>query len=108
RSPSILLYLLTRLYRRHTLVVPLPTRRSSVLQRLVRLDAVAARAVAEVRRDDQQPARALLYTLEALLPAGDDLPRAEDEPERLRSEEHTSELQSRENAVCRRLLEKKI
>src|SRR5690606_39982105 len=27
--------------------------------------------------------------------------------ERLRSEEHTSELQSRENLVCRRLLEKK-
>src|SRR5690606_41934492 len=29
------------------------------------------------------------------------------EPARLRSEEHTSELQSRENLVCRLLLEKK-
>src|SRR5690606_41775104 len=29
------------------------------------------------------------------------------EPGALRSEEHTSELQSRENLVCRRLLEKK-
>src|SRR5690606_41202778 len=28
-------------------------------------------------------------------------------PQRLRSEEHTSELQSRENLVCRLLLEKK-
>src|SRR5690606_41184756 len=30
-----------------------------------------------------------------------------DEPLRVRSEEHTSELQSRENLVCRLLLEKK-
>src|SRR6202044_4197684 len=30
-----------------------------------------------------------------------------DEPHRSRSEEHTSELQSRENLVCRLLLEKK-
>src|SRR5436309_7383397 len=29
------------------------------------------------------------------------------DPDRLRSEEHTSELQSRENLVCRLLLEKK-
>src|SRR5690606_40469371 len=32
---------------------------------------------------------------------------AETEVQRLRSEEHTSELQSRENLVCRLLLEKK-
>src|SRR5690606_41260141 len=31
----------------------------------------------------------------------------EQKPEQLRSEEHTSELQSRENLVCRLLLEKK-
>src|SRR5690606_40346093 len=30
-----------------------------------------------------------------------------DRPRRIRSEEHTSELQSRENLVCRLLLEKK-
>src|SRR5690606_41634402 len=33
--------------------------------------------------------------------------RAEDRRDPLRSEEHTSELQSRENLVCRLLLEKK-
>src|SRR5690606_41216573 len=33
--------------------------------------------------------------------------RAEGQPRRRRSEEHTSELQSRENLVCRLLLEKK-
>src|SRR5690606_39865306 len=32
---------------------------------------------------------------------------AEEHPDLLRSEEHTSELQSRENLVCRLLLEKK-
>src|SRR5690606_3159117 len=38
----------------------------------------------------------------------DRAPRQEsDGPELLRSEEHTSELQSRENLVCRLLLEKK-
>src|SRR5690606_40429518 len=42
------------------------------------------------------------------IPGGDDVP-AEDEPQVgiRRSEEHTSELQSRENLVCRLLLEKK-
>src|SRR5207302_10279624 len=34
-------------------------------------------------------------------------PRAGPDPHRPRSEEHTSELQSRENLVCRLLLEKK-
>src|SRR5256886_6452166 len=40
--------------------------------------------------------------LEGLLVAHDDRPRP-----RLRSEEHTSELQSQSNLVCRLLLEKK-
>src|SRR5688572_31631643 len=34
-------------------------------------------------------------------------PRRESRPQRLRSEEHTSELQSQSNLVCRLLLEKK-
>src|SRR2546427_4237625 len=33
--------------------------------------------------------------------------QAGDEPQRIRSEEHTSELQSQSNLVCRLLLEKK-
>src|SRR2546427_9484184 len=38
---------------------------------------------------------------------GDDRPRMRAELERVRSEEHTSELQSQSNLVCRLLLEKK-
>src|SRR2546430_12748502 len=37
----------------------------------------------------------------------DHLPAEEHEPEERRSEEHTSELQSQSNLVCRLLLEKK-
>src|SRR5690606_42044427 len=44
--------------------------------------------------------------LHELTPRGDRLPRG-DEHAVPRSEEHTSELQSRENLVCRLLLEKK-
>src|SRR5690606_41948504 len=43
----------------------------------------------------------IIPTVEARQVAGNDLPRS------LRSEEHTSELQSREKLVCRLLLEKK-
>src|SRR2546427_7992098 len=38
---------------------------------------------------------------------GDDAPLGEPAPEEIRSEEHTSELQSQSNLVCRLLLEKK-
>src|SRR5690606_41268761 len=53
----------------------------------------------------------VIETLSALLPPGALLYDTEDirpyECDGLRSEEHTSELQSRENLVCRLLLEKK-
>src|SRR4051794_24316702 len=54
-------------------------------ERLVRADraARALRAVAEVRRDHQQPAAADLHPGDALVPALDDLPLAERERERL-------------------------
>src|SRR5688572_32071813 len=47
------------------------------------------------RREDEHPIRMGEAALNALL------------PKRLRSEEHTSELQSQSNLVCRLLLEKK-
>src|SRR2546422_2873620 len=47
--------------------------------------------------------REVEFTVLALLPAGE----ANGAPETLRSEEHTSELQSRLHLVCRLLLEKK-
>src|SRR5690606_40069893 len=52
-----------------------------------------------------RPLRARLAPL--LLPLGDDARRRAPDRRRRRSEEHTSELQSRENLVCRLLLEKK-
>src|SRR5690606_40125553 len=54
--------------------------------------AAVCRAVYDPRRDDADFRRSLV---------GDETARRE------RSEEHTSELQSRENLVCRLLLEKK-
>src|SRR5690606_18786620 len=59
---------------------------------LVRLDAVAARAVAEVGRDDQQPAGAFLDALEALVPARDDHAGAESELERFAAVEGAVQL----------------
>src|SRR2546426_1427476 len=53
---------------------------------------------AEPRAHDQRPSSLGLHRMRSLLPA---------RPPALRSEEHTSELQSPCNLVCRLLLEKK-
>src|SRR5690606_40759896 len=63
--------------------------------------AVAIRQKPENRRTVDDPA------LSAASHQRDDLPGQFVPAEEIRSEEHTSELQSRENLVCRLLLEKK-
>src|SRR5688572_32391686 len=66
--------------------------RSDRRLRIVRRREVGRRAVAEERHRDAN--RAALISLRLVL-------------DRVRSEEHTSELQSQSNLVCRLLLEKK-
>src|SRR5690606_41645753 len=87
-----------------------PTRRSSdLLLQAVQRDAIvhrveASRQVAHLLRPSASPDHpGVLPNLRLEPPhhALDELGKAE------RSEEHTSELQSRENLVCRLLLEKK-
>src|SRR5690606_42149359 len=91
-----------------------PTRRSSDLDHFIRRPDGAGRAAA--LSEDEVEARAAFVRLASLLGGvPTDLEAAEgyltyyeevtNRPGR--SEEHTSELQSRENLVCRLLLEKK-
>src|SRR5207302_1701795 len=63
----------------------------------------------EGNRQGESAATAAGDRAEAVGPGGSRSPAAvaADSPWRFRSEEHTSELQSRENLVCRLLLEKK-
>src|SRR5690606_41073828 len=91
-----------------------PTRRSSDLKRtnMAAIDAIGiearrvllevmmsvAWADREIAPEERQAARAAAMSLGLVMPGDTDLTR---------SEEHTSELQSRENLVCRLLLEKK-
>src|SRR5690606_41356605 len=89
-SPSLLLSLLVSNHPRvHHDLRSFPTRRSSDLYRPRELPARARHPAAMDWRRDR----------------GDR--RAPDGGGSARSEEHTSELQSRENLVCRLLLEKK-
>src|SRR5690606_42096593 len=89
------------LYPFHPTLLPFPTRRSSDLchLRVSRFDA----------EDAVQGNDAPTVELEGVMavPARFGVPVAEHVEVRVRSEEHTSELQSRENLVCRLLLEKK-
>src|SRR5690606_39885415 len=89
---------------------PFPTRRSSDLLPRHRLDDVL------VQRDlVRHPEQRVVADVDLRLTRGADLvvldldvdARFDETPGHLRSEEHTSELQSRENLVCRLLLEKK-
>src|SRR5690606_41741373 len=88
-----------------------PTRRSSDLPGRRRSCASDAGS----RRDGQPRARIDLRQRQHLGPVDQRLPEflsglcraLHDERRQSRSEEHTSELQSRENLVCRLLLEKK-
>src|SRR5690606_40117059 len=79
-------------------LLPFPTRRSSDLRELA---AGAPQPVV----GDHFPACVL--GPHPLRPAAGDEPADRPDSNRHRSEEHTSELQSRENLVCRLLLEKK-
>src|SRR3712207_7265527 len=84
-----------------------PTRRSSDLQAGPGREggAEVERGAEQRHRGLEQPARA---QADAGAPALARLPgRPDRRPEQDRSEEHTSELQSRQYLVCRLLLEKK-
>src|SRR5690606_41427979 len=102
-----LLFYCTRV---HLELPSFPTRRSSDLADVLRLVRVGRHLGQPHRRARDQPEQ-----VERRLRAQGAVPRPADEvderqqaDERLpRSEEHTSELQSRENLVCRLLLEKK-
>src|SRR5690606_40202936 len=67
--------------------------------------AARHRAVLDRPRRDDLPGRQPAHETFPLL--GMDDPRSKEQAPGNRSEEHTSELQSRENLVCRLLLEKK-
>src|SRR5690606_42028405 len=93
-------------------ILSFPTRRSSDLARRFRVQAVTEL----VRRHAGRPfppfrflqASPLLRRIELVGPADDFIVKfVLFQPHVIRSEEHTSELQSRENLVCRLLLEKK-
>src|SRR5688572_31778853 len=82
-----------------------PTRRSSDL---VEPLVVVLHLVAVGQERGALHVRGLVEEPEALVPVLRDLQVAEaDLADALRSEEHTSELQSQSNLVCRLLLEKK-
>src|SRR5690606_41355613 len=78
-----------------------PTRRSSDLRQLPDL---------EYQAQDATPANRAVYRIDEYGTESQRAvasPRQSVRPAKIRSEEHTSELQSRENLVCRLLLEKK-
>src|SRR5690606_41263196 len=85
-----------------------PTRRSSDLKGGVkRLDKVHQRLG---RLAEKYPSAYRYYDIDIQESREDNVAvdiKWEKNPEKYRSEEHTSELQSRENLVCRLLLEKK-
>src|SRR5690606_39901936 len=90
-----------------------PTRRSSDLDLIAAYTLnylEEALGIVEAARQTQMPV-AISFTVETdgRLPTGQTLREAIEQVDHLsnRSEEHTSELQSRENLVCRLLLEKK-
>src|SRR5690606_41945033 len=107
-------HLLSSRYRHHRLLHSFPTRRSSDLGALLSLYALMQVVFAPLlgQLSDAYGRRPVL--LASLAGAAVDYTIMASAPVlwvlyigRLRSEEHTSELQSRENLVCRLLLEKK-
>src|SRR5690606_40884323 len=96
--PALTPYLFLSCDGDHPDLLSFPTRRSSDLLALVVAAGGQDRPVA-LRRDRLQP-------VDHAAGAGRDQ-SADDDVLLQRSEEHTSELQSRENLVCRLLLEKK-
>src|SRR5690606_39414631 len=99
RPPTSPLFPYTTLFRSDVLEVPLAlhAEREDGVVRGAGAGEVGAEVARRQRRDD---ARAAILPQAAGQVLADDLQAG-------RSEEHTSELQSRENLVCRLLLEKK-
>src|SRR3712207_8039095 len=83
---------------------PYPTLFRSLRVAAHALDVVGGLVAAELDRAGQPPQRLLLRELER---SGGALELCDAVAQFLRSEEHTSELQSRQYLVCRLLLEKK-
>src|SRR5690606_41365389 len=100
-------------YGDHRVLPPFPTRRSSDLRRAVEIDSTSASALEamgwiEFKQGSAEDAvRWLTRAAELEDASARVFEHLGDVHEALRSEEHTSELQSRENLVCRLLLEKK-
>src|SRR2546427_9415518 len=89
--------------RTHHVTGPAEGARDSAFMRIALGHAAAAGAQGEV------PVGALLVRGEDIIAAGANRPIASHDPTahaEIRSEEHTSELQSQSNLVCRLLLEK--
>src|SRR5690606_41586957 len=89
-----------------------PTRRSSDLQRISRLRLASRHIATPYRRPPDDRSQLALPRRRPALVCYRERKRSPDQTGRFppttdRSEEHTSELQSRENLVCRLLLEKK-
>src|SRR5690606_42144240 len=86
-----------------------PTRRSSDLMVTTPMPVRRATSIMPpltIRRGPRGPSTVIVGKCpESMMPTS--CSRACSPPRELRSEEHTSELQSRENLVCRLLLEKK-
>src|SRR5690606_42080442 len=103
----------SRLFRTHCALHSLPTRRSSDLPHAPSGDRALAPHKNPLSRSPRFKValmhRAGTFAFVALLVPAFVLAACEKQPSKLeqRSEEHTSELQSRENLVCRLLLEKK-
>src|SRR5207253_11261090 len=87
---------------------PFPTRRSSDLALDVEATALQIRALANAEHAPRNPGACFMYNRPCdFLDACSGLAQITDETKFRRSEEHTSELQSRGHLVCRLLLEKK-
>src|SRR2546430_4327396 len=65
------------------------------------------RSRASEQRLEDEPRYDLYFALRAMLEIARRFEKREEAPSSYRSEEHTSELQSQSNLVCRLLLEKK-
>src|SRR5206468_11995986 len=99
-SPPAFSFFFLHRYAAHRGLLSFPTRRSSDLRRAGGGDRARGRepGTAEAHDGARDHARARAGVVES---------RREPEHDRERSEEHTSELQSRSDLVCRLLLEKK-
>src|SRR5690606_41745374 len=98
-------------YPYHLLLHSFPTRRSSDLegtaQAVPSLHVLPSSPISPRRTAPRPPSVPAAHPTKGCLCERTQRPLRLDDPRSARSEEHTSELQSRENLVCRLLLEKK-